>query len=84
MNLNLLTRAELEVLQKVASGLPNKQIAYDLGKSIYTVRNQIFTTMNKLELPVRSRLHLALNYQSAIRERSSGIPTGDGKQARSR
>lgn len=38
---DILTPALIEVLQLVADGLSNKEIAFERGKSIYTIRAQL-------------------------------------------
>src|SRR6266540_3996023 len=45
-----LTRREQEVLQWVASGLQNKEIARKLGLSLATVRNHVHNVLEKLEV----------------------------------
>jgi DNA-binding NarL/FixJ family response regulator len=50
-----LTARELEVLRMIASGLPNKRIAYQLRISEKTVRNHISHIYEKLEIYDRSQ-----------------------------
>jgi DNA-binding NarL/FixJ family response regulator len=45
-----LTSRESEVLQLIAEGLPNKQIAAELGISIKTVEKHRQQVMNKLNI----------------------------------
>jgi DNA-binding NarL/FixJ family response regulator len=55
-----LTQRELEVLEMVAEGYSNKQIAQELHLSLYTVKNHVHNILEKL--PVSSRheaAHLA-------------------------
>lgn len=51
-----LTRRETEVLQLVATGLQNKEIAQKLGLSLATVRNHVHNTLGKLD--VHSKLEM--------------------------
>lgn len=53
-----LTDRELEVLRRVATGLPNEQIAVELGISTTAVRNHVANILVKLQL--RSRIEAAL------------------------
>ncbi len=50
-----LTTRELEVLKMIASGMPNKRIAYKLGISEKTVRNHISHIYEKLDIYDRSQ-----------------------------
>ena len=43
-----LTRREIEVLHHVAAGLPNKEVARNLGLSLATVRNHVHNILVKL------------------------------------
>jgi len=45
-----LTRREREILRMVIDGLPNKQIADALGKSVRTVETHLFNIMKKLSV----------------------------------
>lgn len=51
-----LTPRETEVLQLVAAGLQNKEIAQKLGLSLATVRNHVHNTLEKLD--VHSKLEM--------------------------
>ncbi|HEY8558565.1 MAG TPA: LuxR C-terminal-related transcriptional regulator, partial [Actinomycetes bacterium] len=51
-----LTEAELLVLELVAAGRTNKQIATDLSKSAATVKNQVSSILHKLDLTTRAEL----------------------------
>ena len=55
-----LTKKEIEVMEQVAQGLNNKEIAANLFLSEGTVRNYISTILEKLEL--RDRTQLAIYY----------------------
>ena len=67
-----LTRREQEVLQWVASGLPNKEIARKLDLSLATVRNHVHNVLEKLE--VHSKLEaVSLAYRSGwVRREQAG------------
>lgn len=60
-----LSKKELEVMEQVANGLNNKEIAANLCLSEGTVRNYISTILEKLEL--RDRTQLAIYYLKNIR-----------------
>jgi DNA-binding NarL/FixJ family response regulator len=45
-----LTEREKEILRSVAQGLPNKEIARQLGISLATVRNHVHNILEKLEV----------------------------------
>ena len=55
-----LTKKEIEIMEQVAEGLSNKEIAAKLYLSEGTVRNYISTILEKLEL--RDRTQLAIYY----------------------
>ena len=59
-----LSKKELEVMEQVANGLNNKEIAATLCLSEGTVRNYISTILEKLEL--RDRTQLAIYYLKNI------------------
>ena len=72
-----LTRREVEVLQLVAAGLQNKEIAEKLALSLATVRNHVHNMLEKLD--VHSKLEMvSLAFRKGwVRRR----PTGDGASA---
>lgn len=55
-----LTKKEIEIMEQVAEGLSNKEIAAKLYLSEGTVRNYVSTILEKLEL--RDRTQLAIYY----------------------
>jgi DNA-binding NarL/FixJ family response regulator len=55
-----LSKREFEIIEQVAEGLSNKEIAETLYLSEGTVRNYISTILEKLEL--RDRTQLAVFY----------------------
>lgn len=59
-----LTKKEIEVMEQVARGLNNKEIAANLFISEGTVRNYISTILEKLEL--RDRTQLAIFYLKKV------------------
>jgi len=67
-----LTMREREVLQWVASGLPNKEIARKLDLSVATVRNHVHNVLEKLE--VHSKLEaVSLAFRSGwVRREQAG------------
>jgi pimeloyl-ACP methyl ester carboxylesterase/DNA-binding CsgD family transcriptional regulator len=63
-----LTQSELEVLELIARGLDNGEIADALGKSEKTVRNQVSSIFSKLGVSTRA--------QAIVLARDSGIGAG--------
>jgi DNA-binding NarL/FixJ family response regulator len=51
-----LSPAEQTVVAEVCQGLTNREIGERLGKSEFTVKNQVSTILRKLALPSRARL----------------------------
>ena len=51
-----LTPAEQVVVACLLQGMSNKEIALALGKSAYTVKNQVSSCLTKLGVSTRSRL----------------------------
>ncbi len=62
----LLTKREVEVAHLVEEGMTNRQIAYELGLSEHTVRNNLFHIFDKLG--ISSRVELALYAVNQVRE----------------
>jgi DNA-binding NarL/FixJ family response regulator len=60
-----LTRREREVLERLAAGARNHQIADHLGMSEKTVRNHVSAILLKLQVPDRTA--------AALRARDAGI-----------
>lgn len=72
-----LTSREKEILEWVAAGLPNKDIAAELGISLATVRNHIHSILDKLD--VHSKLEavsLAFRKGWVAQGSSKGASTG--------
>ncbi len=65
-----LTRREIEVLERVAQGLSNQEIAIELGISERTVRNHVGHILDKL--------HLANRTQAALYALREGFASLDG------
>ncbi len=51
-----LTPRESQLMTLLAAGQPNKQIAYQLGISVGTVKVNVHTIMNKTRIHNRTRL----------------------------
>jgi DNA-binding NarL/FixJ family response regulator len=68
-----LTPREIETLQRLASGLVNKQIAQDLGLRLNTVRNHVQSILTKLQ--AHSKLEAVA---TAVREGIIGYPREGG------
>jgi DNA-binding NarL/FixJ family response regulator len=61
-----LTGRERQVLELVARGLTNPEIATELGISLKTVRNNVSNVLTKLEVPGRA--------QAVVKAKDAGIP----------
>lgn len=61
----VLSPAEQAVVAGVCQGLTNREIAAHLGKSEFTVKNQVSTILRKFGLPSRARLIAELHRPSA-------------------
>lgn len=59
-HLTVLSPAERVVAMHLAQGLSNREIAQALGKSEFTVKNQVSTILQKLGVPSRGRLIVLL------------------------
>jgi DNA-binding NarL/FixJ family response regulator len=51
-----LSPAERVVAMQLVQGLSNREIAYALGKSEFTVKHQVSTILRKCGVPTRARL----------------------------
>ena len=67
----LLTRREEEVVQLVAEGLTNRQVAAELNLSEHTVRNNLFRIFDKLGISTRVELALRFANSSYLSDQSS-------------
>jgi DNA-binding NarL/FixJ family response regulator len=68
IGLNQLTYQEQKIVNLVAQGLTNKEIAQQLGSSPFTVRNQVKVIMRKLELKNRVQVAYLSGQQTNIDE----------------
>ncbi len=72
-NLRKLTPRENQVVELLVKGLPNKQIGYELGISVTTVKAHIGKILQKLNISNRARvIALLANVDSATTARSAG------------
>lgn len=62
-----MTKREKEIVELIAEGLANKEIAYKLSLSIYTIKSHVHNILEKMAL--NSRVQIALYAQE---ERNSG------------
>jgi DNA-binding NarL/FixJ family response regulator len=78
-----LTGRELDVLEGIASGRSNLEIARDLGLTTATVKSYVSSLLTKLRL--RDRVQAALlGYQAGLaQERDRRVPGEPGRGARS-
>ena len=56
LDLSRMAPAESVILDHLRHGLTNREIAAHLGKSEFTVKNQVSAILRKLGLPTRGRL----------------------------
>lgn len=66
-----MTKREREIVELIAEGLANKEIAYKLNLSIYTVKSHVHNILEKMALNTR--------VQIAIHARSEEIPLSNPK-----
>jgi DNA-binding NarL/FixJ family response regulator len=66
-----LTARELEILDRLAAGLSNSDIARALHLSTKTVANNVSAILNKL--------HLSQRTQAIVRARQAGLGRSDGR-----
>jgi len=56
MDFSRITAAETLIMTHLRQGLTNREIATSLGKSEFTVKNQVSVILRKVGLPTRARL----------------------------
>ena len=66
--MNQLSPQEQKIVALVAQGLTNKEIAQQLGVSVFTVRNQVQVIIRKLELKNRIQVAYLFGQQVNIAE----------------
>ncbi len=54
-----MTKREREIIQLIAEGLTNKEIAYELNISVYTVKSHVHNILEKMAL--NTRVQIAIN-----------------------
>jgi DNA-binding NarL/FixJ family response regulator len=60
-----MTKREYEIVELIAEGLANKEIAHRLSLSIYTVKSHVHNILEKMAL--NTRVQIAIHSQSASR-----------------
>jgi len=75
---NLLSKRELQVVQSLAEGLTNREIAERLGLSQHTVKNYLFRVFDKLGVSSRVEL-LFMTLSQASTPQSGGIGGSTGQ-----
>ncbi|HYY70595.1 MAG TPA: response regulator transcription factor [Terriglobales bacterium] len=73
--LNLLTKREEEIVQQVAEGLSNRDIARHLRLSDHTVKNHLFHIFDKLG--ISNRVELVLYAVSHAKRTAMSVPSND-------
>src|SRR5882762_3734324 len=76
--LDLLSVREREVVQYLAGGMTNREIAESLGMSRHTVKNYLFRIFYKLE--VSSRTELLFLTMSSTSNRAPDSPANEGEE----
>jgi DNA-binding CsgD family transcriptional regulator len=70
-----LTHQEQKIVVLVAQGLTNKEIAQQLGLSVFTVRNRMKVIMRKLELKNRVQVAYLSGQQANIKAEPAEVGT---------
>jgi DNA-binding NarL/FixJ family response regulator len=71
--IELLSERERQVIQHVAGGMSNREIAKSLGLSPHTVKNYLFRIFDKLGVSSRTELlYLTMAHTAAVRPASDG------------
>jgi DNA-binding NarL/FixJ family response regulator len=74
----LLTKREEEIVELVADGLTNRQIAKELQLSEHTVRNNLFRIFDKLGISTRVELALyAVNHAKYVSAEEPSLPLAE-------
>jgi DNA-binding NarL/FixJ family response regulator len=60
-----MTKREREIIELIAEGLANKQIAFKLNLSIYTVKSHVHNILEKMAL--NTRVQIAIHAHSEER-----------------
>src|ERR1700704_905145 len=76
--LDLLSTRERQVVQYLAAGMTNREIAESLGLSRHTVKNYLFRIFDKLGVSSRTELLYLTMSSSQTRARDRAEPEGDG------
>ncbi len=71
-DLSILSHQERRVLELVAQGLTNKQVAEQLGLSRNTVKNYLMNVFEKLQIKRRSQAAVLFVQQNQQRDRDAG------------
>ena len=71
-----LTSREIQVLELIASGASNNQIAIQLGISLYTTKSHVRNLLSKLGVKNRWQAIQAANYMGLLRTRKQNIDQG--------
>jgi DNA-binding NarL/FixJ family response regulator len=74
-----LTNIELQLLYALCVGTTTKQLAQDLGKSDFTVRNQLSSLYKKIG--VAKRMYAVYWYQDYLRRNSTSVPLPERRLA---
>lgn len=75
------TEIEIQLLQALQSGASNKRIARDLGKSDYTVRNQLSVIFRKIGVAKRKQAASWFSTQTAMAAAASASYASRWSQA---
>ena len=75
-----LSRREIEVLEMVADGLSNKEIAAGLGLALSTVKNHVHNLLGKLDVG-RRRDAVRVAYEQGLIDRYLPLRTGPSSQS---
>ena len=78
-----LSKREMEVVNAVAEGLTNREIAKRLGLSEHTIKNYLFRVYDKLGVSSRVELLFMTLSRNGPSEPTAGVGTGGANQVQS-
>lgn len=69
-----MTKREREVIELIAEGLSNKEIAQRLNLATYTVKSHVHNILEKLALHTRLQVASYVHTQGTVKAQSDDVP----------